>query len=233
MVMNFPEKIRGENSKEYAYRVLKDNIMSLELKPGQNINESELSEQLNISRTPVREILMRLKEEHLIMVKPQIGTYVSLIDRQLVNEAYFMRYHLEKEVLRMACREFPEENLLELERNLISQKSIFGKQGKELEFHKLDIEFHGIIFSGLGLDEVWNSILKISTHYNRLRLLSEIKYSNKDLIGQHEQFYKAIRSKDSEAVEQLLEKHFSKPKENWESLFGELSEYSNYFSDYS
>jgi len=231
MVMNFPEKIRGENSKEYAYRVLKDNIMSLELKPGQNINESELSQQLSISRTPVREILMRLKEEHLIMVKPQIGTYVSLIDRQLVNEAYFMRYHLEKEVLRMASRDFPEERLLDLEKNLISQKSIFGKQGKELEFHKLDIEFHGIIFSALNLPEVWNSILKISTHYNRLRLLFEIKYSNKDLIGQHEQFHKAIKDKDSEAVEMLLEKHFRKPKENWENLFGELSEYREYFSD--
>ena len=57
--MNFPEKMKGENSKEYAYRALKDNIMSLELKPGQNINESEISQQLKISRTPVREILMK------------------------------------------------------------------------------------------------------------------------------------------------------------------------------
>jgi DNA-binding GntR family transcriptional regulator len=231
MDMIFPEKARGENPKEYAYRVLKDNIMSLQLKPGQNINESELSQQLSVSRTPVREILMRLKEEHLITVKPQIGTYVSLIDRQLVNEAYFMRYHLEKEVLRMASVDFPEDRLLDLEKNLISQKNIFGKQGKELEFHKLDIEFHGIVFSGLNLSEVWNSILKISTHYNRLRLLFEIKYSNKELIGQHEQFYRAIKDKDTDAVELLLEKHFRKPKENWGNLFDNLSEYRQYFSE--
>jgi DNA-binding GntR family transcriptional regulator len=49
-------------------------FMSLELEPGQNINGSELTQQLNILRTPIREILMRLKEEHLIEVNPQIGT---------------------------------------------------------------------------------------------------------------------------------------------------------------
>ena len=52
--------------------------MSLELKPGELLSEVELSEKLNISRTPIREVLMRLKNEHLIEVKPQSGTYVSL-----------------------------------------------------------------------------------------------------------------------------------------------------------
>jgi len=229
--MNFPEKMKGENSKEYAYRALKDNIMSLELKPGQNINESEISQQLKISRTPVREILMRLKEEHLIMVKPQIGTYISLIDRQLVDEAFFMRYHLEKEMLRMACKDFPEKSLMELEKNIVTQKRILGKQDKELEFHKLDVEFHGLIFNGLNFPEVWSSIMKISTHYNRLRLLFEIKFSNKNLIEHHEQFFNAIRDKDAEAVEILLEKHFNRPKESWKNLFNDLSEYRSYFNE--
>lgn len=227
--MNFPEKLRGETAKEYAYRVLKGNIMSLELKPGQNINESELSQKLNISRTPIREILMRLKEEHLIEVKPQIGTYVSLLDRQLIEEAFFMRYFLEKEVLKQVCSDFPENKLIELEKNLMSQKCIIGKQNKELDFHNLDIEFHGIIFSGANLEEVWKGILKISTHYNRLRLLSEIKYSNKVLIEQHEQFFYAIKNKDIRAIEVLIEEHFKKPKKGWESIFSDDSEYKHYF----
>ena len=74
--MIFYEKKHKETGKEYAYRVLKDNIMSLELKPGELLSESELSEKLNISRTPIREVIMRLKGEHLIEVKPQAGTYV-------------------------------------------------------------------------------------------------------------------------------------------------------------
>jgi GntR family transcriptional regulator, rspAB operon transcriptional repressor len=227
--MNFPEKLRGENAKEYGYRVLKENIMSLKLKPGQSINESELSQQLNISRTPIREILMRLKEEHLIEVKPQIGTYVSLIDKHLIEEAFFMRYYLEKEVFKLVCNDFPEDKLIELEKNLISQKQIFGKEDKELEFHKLDIEFHGIIFSGANLEEVWKGILKISTHYNRLRVLSEITYSNKPFIEQHEQFFYAIKNKDIKAIEILVEEHFRKPREGWQNIFNDDSEFMHYF----
>ena len=87
--MIFYEKKQKETGKEYAYRVLKGNIMSLELKPGELLSESDLSEKLNISRTPIREIIMILKGEHLIEVKPQAGTYVSLIDRELIDEAIF------------------------------------------------------------------------------------------------------------------------------------------------
>ena len=93
------EKKHKETGKDYAYRVLKDNIMSIQLKPGDLLSESDLSQKLNISRTPIREVLMKLKAEHLIEVKPQSGTYISLIDWNLIEEAIFMRYTLEKEVL--------------------------------------------------------------------------------------------------------------------------------------
>ena len=107
--MIFYEKKHKETGKEYAYRVLKDNIMCLELKPGELLSESDLSEKLNISRTPIREVIMRLKGEHLIEVKPQAGTYVSLIDKEIIEEAIFMRRLLEKEVLKEACIKFSEE----------------------------------------------------------------------------------------------------------------------------
>ena len=103
------EKKEEESKKEYAYRILKENIMSLELKPGELLSEVELSEKLNISRTPIREVIMRLKNEHLIEVKPQSGTYVSLIDLNLIEEAIFMRFALEEKVLKEACNYFPEE----------------------------------------------------------------------------------------------------------------------------
>ena len=73
------ERLRGENNKDYSYRVIKEAIMSLELKPGQAISEIELAEMLNISRTPIREVMAKLKEENLVEVLPQVGTYVSKI----------------------------------------------------------------------------------------------------------------------------------------------------------
>ena len=108
------EKLEKETCKEYVYRVLKDNIMSLELSPGEILSESDLSKKLNVSRTPIREVLIKLKAEKLIEVKPQAGTYVSQIDWNLIEEAIFIRYNLEKEALKEACENFSEDTLIEV-----------------------------------------------------------------------------------------------------------------------
>ena len=79
----------GENNSQYAYRVLKDNIMNLTLSPGQVINENELVDILKISRTPIREAIFKLKDEALIDVYPQKASFVSLIDLNRVEEAFF------------------------------------------------------------------------------------------------------------------------------------------------
>ena len=114
------------SSKEDVDEGLKENIMSLELKPGELLSEVELSEKLNISRTPIREVLMRLKNEHLIEVKPQSGTYVSLIDLDLIEEAIFMRFALEEKVLKEACNYFPEDKIIELEKEIMERDFMEG-----------------------------------------------------------------------------------------------------------
>jgi GntR family transcriptional regulator, rspAB operon transcriptional repressor len=220
-----------ENEREYAYRVLKSSIMSLELKPGETLSESELAKKLNSSRTPIREALSKLKEEYLIEVKPQIGTYVSLIDMNLVKQALFMRHCIEKEVLKLACSDFPEKNLIRLEQNIVSQKHFTGKQGNELEFHELDEEFHRLIFAGLGFEEVWKSIQKLSTNYNRLRVLSEMKFSNRELYEEHEQIYNMIRNKDCRGIEEMVTGHIKTPSDRyWKKLVNDEQGYKGYFN---
>ena len=129
------EKLEKETCKEYVYRVLKDNIMSLELSPGEILSESDLSKKLNVSRTPIREVLIKLKAEKLIEVKPQAGTYVSQIDWNLIEEAIFIRYNLEKEALKEACENFSEDTLIEMEKCLFAQKLVEQKGNDLLEFH--------------------------------------------------------------------------------------------------
>ena len=92
-------RLSGENNKEFSYRVIKESIMSLELRPGQEISEIELAEALQISRTPIREVMTKLREENLVNVIPQVGTYVSKIKLKLIEEAAFMRFTLEKEII--------------------------------------------------------------------------------------------------------------------------------------
>jgi DNA-binding GntR family transcriptional regulator len=212
------EKKHKETGKAYAYRVLKDNIMSLELTPGELLSESELSEKLSISRTPIREVLMRLKNEHLIEVKPQAGTYVSLIDKNLIDEAIFMRIILEKEVLKQACSEFSEELFMELEKNLFAQKLVADKAGKEIEFHNLDKKFHKLIFLGCNKINIWDSIMNISTHYNRMRLLSEMKSDKNQIIKQHEEMLNIMKNKELDKIEEYINNHIVTPTNEWSEL---------------
>lgn len=222
-----------ENGKDYAYRVLKDNIMTINLKPGTLISEAELSEKLGISRTPIREVLMKLKNEHLIEVKPQTGTYISLIDFDLINEALFMRHTLEKEVLKEASNSFDEDILVELQKNLFAQKLIINKKDASIEFHKLDTEFHRLLFLGVKKQNIWNNILNLSTHYNRMRLLSDMEKDKKDIIKEHEQYLELIMNdqedKISESnIEEVVTKHVKEPIELWENLVNNNSEINSY-----
>ena len=182
-------RLPGENNKDYAYRIIKDSIMSLKLKPGQSISEVELAEALSLSRTPIREVLTKLREEHLVEVIPQVGTYISKINPQLIREASFMRYTLEKEVLKLACESFPKTSIYDLKKNMVLQEELIGLKGKEIDFHLLDKEFHQIIFKGNQKENIWEAITRISTHYNRMRLLSEMRYSYDEVIAQHAENY--------------------------------------------
>ena len=74
-----------ENNRAYAYRMLRKNIMTLQLQPGCQLSEADLCEQLTMSRTPVHEALMMLKGEWLVDVLPQRGSIVSKISIPYLN----------------------------------------------------------------------------------------------------------------------------------------------------
>ena len=87
----------------------------------------ELAENLKISTTPITEAIGRLKQENLIEVIPQVGTYISEMNLELVEEAAFMHFVLEKEILLRSCTSFPQESLFELKRNLSRQENVLNK----------------------------------------------------------------------------------------------------------
>ncbi len=223
------ERFRGENNKDYSYRVIKEAIMSLELRPGQAISEIELADMLNISRTPIREVMAKLKEEYLVEVLPQVGTYVSKIKSQLIEEAAFMRFTLEKEVLKLSCESFAEEKILALKRNIALQEELLGQIGREREFHKLDKSFHHIIFFGNNRENVWDSITRLSTHYNRIRLLSEMAHSFDEVIDQHKEIVRIIENKEVDKVENIVREHIIEPMKSWRDLYQSSSLYADYF----
>lgn len=225
-------RLPSENNKEFSYRVIKEDIMSLELRPGQEISEIELAQGLQISRTPIREVLTKLREENLVEVIPQVGTYVSKINLKLIEEAAFMRFTLEKEILKFSCEAFPQEKLLELKKNVVVQEVLLNQEGMEKDFHKLDTDFHYIIFEGNRKENVWAAIRRLGTHYNRIRVLSEMENRFDHAVEQHKKIIASIENKKVNQVENALLEHIMEPMKNWKKLYDTDSPYISFF-DYT
>ena len=87
--MNILDRIPGENARSYAVRVLRSNIISLQLPPGSIVSENEISTALNLSRTPIREALIELSRSKLVEILPQKGSYVTRIWTLQRNPGFF------------------------------------------------------------------------------------------------------------------------------------------------
>src|SRR5699024_8339207 len=145
------------STRDFVYETLRDAIVSLELPPGATISEKEISKELEVSRTPVREALLRLTEDELLTVLPQRGSYISLIDLNHVEDARFLREQAEAGIIRLACESFSDSYIEKLEKNLKYQK--FARDNDdENELFILDKEFHRLIAEGAGKTRVWEVI---------------------------------------------------------------------------
>lgn len=224
------KKEKGENNKQFTYRVLKENIMNLSLKPGEEISEIEIGEALNVSRTPVREAIVKLKEEKLINVFPQKGSLVSRMNLKLIEEAAFLREICDKEILKMVCQENEKENLLkELKKNLEYQKIAVEYDENTYEFFRLDNLFHKIIYDHCDKTNIWKVIQRLSTHYDRLRLFDTLEKMNfLEIINQHEGIISVLENAEKEKVDYIVENHLF----NFKKILNNFREkFPNYFDE--
>lgn len=203
------KKEKGENNKQFTYRILKENIMNLSLKPGEEISEIEIGEALNVSRTPVREAIVKLKEEKLINVFPQKGSLVSRMNLKLIEEAAFLREICDKEILKIVCQEKDKETLLkELKKNLEYQRIAVEYDENTYEFFRLDNLFHELIYTHCNKMNIWKAIKRLSTHYDRLRLFDTLEKMNfLEIISQHEGIISVLENEEKEKVDYIIENH--------------------------
>lgn len=222
------DRLKNENNKQYIYRVLKENIMNLQLVPGESVSEIEISEALSVSRTPVREAMVHLSEEKLIDVFPQKGSSVSEIDLNLVEEAVFLRELCEREIFKIVCKKEDSMELLrELEKNVAYQKIAIGFDEDLYAFFKLDNQFHKLIFEYCNKKNIWNSISKLSTHYDRLRLLDSLEKVNlQEVLNQHMEIIQTLKNKETDKIDVLIRKHLYNYKDVIEVF---IERYPTYF----
>lgn len=219
-------EISKNSTSKRIYHLIREEIINLNFIPGLGISEKEISEKFDVSRTPVREAFVRLSQERLISIYPQKGTFVSLIDLSSVEEARFMREHLERAVVRLACEEFPKEIFFKLEMNLKFQRMYMENHDNKKIF-EADEEFHRLIFEGCNKKIIWATINEMESDFQRIRILRLSSKLNWDHIYyQHKDIYEAIINKKPDLAEEIIIEHLTMVNFDKNEL---EQDYSSYF----
>jgi DNA-binding GntR family transcriptional regulator len=193
---------------------LREAIVSLELLPGTQLDKAALCERLGVSRFPVSEALSRLQAEGLVDIRPQSGTTVSLIRLGDVRENLFMRRALEAEAVRSLARDLAPDVLAALQRNIRYQKAA-ASAGDPVGFHKLDLEFHEIIFSALGFPRARAAVESARLGLDRIRRLLASKRRHKLTYDEHAKIVTALEKGDGDAAASAMIVHL-------DAVMGEL-----------
>lgn len=208
------------------YNILRREILSLNFIPGKELKINTLCEQLQVSRSPVRDALMKLAADGLVDIFPQRGTRVSLIDLNLVEEEKFLRSSLEEKALMNAIDIMGKDDIKKYEDAILVQENL--KDNSELyDFFNSDISFHKVTFDLVNKKECWKIINKRCVNYDRLRFLSFKKNVDKDtLIKQHHEIIESLLSNDKKRIESVINTHLNKIDFETTVL---IDEYPTYF----
>jgi len=125
---------------------LRDAIVSHELEPGRKLTEDELASQLGVSRGPVREALMRLEREGLVVIERHRGATIASWNRQDIEEIYSLRGALEELALEWACKNATSADIAEMEDILKEYSALTNKQRTPKTTSRIDLDFHSALF---------------------------------------------------------------------------------------
>lgn len=223
--MKIKDKDDRESNRDYALRVIRENIINLQLKPGSMISEQDLADELSISRTPVHEALQEISKTKIIEVFPQKGSHVSLIDMKLVNEARFVRSTLEAAIIELAVEAATQEDIEELEENINLQEFYQSKEATD-KLMELDNIFHEMMYKIADKTQTYYMVKTMNIHYDRFR---ELRYQTSDaspIVIEHRQILEAFQNKDKDKAREILIHHLNRTNTDYKEI---IKKYENFF----
>lgn len=195
----------GKTVGPQVYQILHDQIVQGKVVPGTRFSEAEISRKFNTSRQPVREAFIKLRNEGLVEIRPQRGTFVTKIWIDAVGDARFIREAIEADIVKLLARESNPQLVTLLREQILQQRNLAPSEGGR--FLELDEQFHRTLAECAQKAIAWKVIASMKAHLDRVRHLSSIQKPLKNLIDQHEEIVDAIEAKDSIKAEKAIRYH--------------------------
>lgn len=205
-------KVPESNHETRAMRVvdaLRDDIVTMVLKPGDIISESDIAGRHGVSRQPVREAFIRLAQQGLLLIRPKRATVVKKISPVGVRQSRFIRESIEVEIVRrIASQPGPEvEAALQ---TLIAEQEAAASADDTRRFHMLDESFHRSLARLAGVEYAWQLIDDHKMQLDRVRYLTLGRSSTERAIAEHKKIVEAVGKADIGGAEQAMRAHLAR-----------------------
>ena len=191
---------------DQVFEHLETDILSGKYQRGEMLTESKLSAELGVSRTPIREALRRLEQEHLIEEAPK-GIVVVGISEKDLEDIFAIRKELEGKAGAMAAEHHTDEQLAVLREALEFQEFYLGKQDPD-RIKSMDSRFHETIYKMSDSAIFYDVLLPLHKKilkYRRASVSNTGRATNS--VAEHRAIYEAIAARDCELASRLIIEH--------------------------
>ena len=202
-----PDNITNLPLANQVATILRDMIVQDKLKPGERIRERQLSERLNVSRTPLREAIKILVSEKLVESLPNRGAVVADPDPESIRELLEVLGELEAFGGRLAAENASEQQIAEIRALHYEMLAAFCRKDK-LTYFKLNQKIHKRIMAASGNGALIDLHDQLNDRVYRFRYLSNQRNEEwPQAVDEHEEIVKALEARDREGIASLLSDH--------------------------
>ena len=205
MAMSFSPKPRSLT--EWAYLSIKEQILDNKITTGSQLNIEELAKEMNISRTPIREALLRLKQNGLVVSAANVGFFVCGITKRDFDDIFELRQLIESYAVVKYVEKSNEDDTQALI-NLHEQCKLEAEAGNAKVFNSYDVQLHDTIINSVGNRKMLAIYSDVADLLYRLRVYAAKSSENiRQSLNEHEKIICAIKVKDSTLARLVMEEH--------------------------
>lgn len=211
-------------TQNHLYENLRERILSLELRPGCVLSEAQLARDYGVSRTPIREALIRLSGEGLIDNGTGNRTMVSPIRYDAMMDSQFAREALETAIVHDVAQNMTDTVRKRLGDNLKRQKKAV-EQGNPDRLYQLDDRMHQTLASFSRRPGIWSFVVERKVHTDRLRKLTLYPDHLPNLLAQHKEIVDALNNEDPNGAAEAMRLHLRFIVEHYRELSQKFPEF--------
>jgi len=192
-----------------AYLAIRDQLIMLDIQPGEPIDDDHLAKTLGVGRTPVREALKRLEGDRLVVSYPRRGTFATGMD--IADLAYISEIRLQLEPLaaRRAAERAPRTTRTELDELAVRVEAVDVARADRTQVMRWDLSVHRAIYRAANNPHLEDVLIRYDNLATRIHCMFLDRLSTLDMqvVAEHVALLRAIAAGEADRAEDLAREH--------------------------